>query len=167
LAKCSFRAVYDRLSKLSGDNFDRDFAQAMVDDHNNEIRKFEKQAKKKNDPAADFANETLPTLRKHLEMAQSLPVGKWPLTYVAAASASRHRQANCVCVIRLNNADGKSARLRALQESGGGLSVRQFDRIVMYVWLLSIDLTESRSLVRRGGGAPGERACRASGAGDP
>jgi putative membrane protein len=70
------KAVYDRLAKLSGDNFDREFAKAMVEDHKNDIREFEKEAKKKNDPAADFANETLPTLRKHLEMAQSLASGK-------------------------------------------------------------------------------------------
>ena len=70
------KAVYDRLSKLSGDNFDREFAKAMVDDHKNDIREFEKEAKKKNDPAAEFANQSLPTLRKHLEMAQSLASGK-------------------------------------------------------------------------------------------
>ncbi len=70
------KAVYDRLSKLSGESFDHEFAKAMVEDHKNDIREFEKEAKKKNDPAADFANETLPTLRKHLEMAQSLASGK-------------------------------------------------------------------------------------------
>jgi len=70
------KTVYDRLSKLSGENFDREFAKAMVDDHKNDIREFEKEAKKKNDPAAEFANQTLPTLRKHLEMAQSLASGK-------------------------------------------------------------------------------------------
>jgi putative membrane protein len=70
------KAVYDKLAKLSGDKFDREFAKAMVDDHKSDIREFEKEAKKTNDPAADFANETLPTLRKHLEMAQALASGK-------------------------------------------------------------------------------------------
>jgi len=70
------QSVYDRLAKLSGENFDREFAKAMVEDHKTDIGEFEKQAKKKNDPAADFANETLPTLRKHLEKAQSLASGK-------------------------------------------------------------------------------------------
>jgi len=70
------KAVYERLSKLSGDNFDREFVKAMVEDHKKDIRDFEKEAQKKNDPAAEFANETLPTLRKHLEMAQSLASGK-------------------------------------------------------------------------------------------
>ena len=70
------QAVYDKLSKLSGEKFDRRFAKAMVKDHKKDIREFEKEAKKKNDPAADFANETVPTLRKHLEMAESLEKGK-------------------------------------------------------------------------------------------
>jgi len=70
------KTVYDRLSKLSGENFDREFAKAMVEDHKSDIREFEKEAKKKNDPAAEFASQTLPTLRKHLEMAQSLASGK-------------------------------------------------------------------------------------------
>jgi putative membrane protein len=66
------KAVYDKLSKLSGPAFDKAFAKAMVDDHKEDIRAFEKQSKKKNDPTAGFANEILPDLRKHLEMAQSL-----------------------------------------------------------------------------------------------
>ena len=33
---------------------------------------FQKEAKKKNDPAADFASNTLPTLQKHLDAAQKL-----------------------------------------------------------------------------------------------
>ena len=74
------KAVYEKLSKLSGAAFDRAFAKAMVDDHKKEISKFEKQAKKKDDPTAGFANEILPDLRKHLEMAQSLATGK-PVTH--------------------------------------------------------------------------------------
>jgi putative membrane protein len=66
------KAIHDRLSKLNGAAFDKAFAKAMVDDHKEDIGKFEKQAKKKNDPTADLANEILPDLRKHLEMAQSL-----------------------------------------------------------------------------------------------
>ena len=48
----------------------------MVEDHKKDIREFETETKKKNDPVAEFANETLPTLRKHPEMAQSLASGK-------------------------------------------------------------------------------------------
>lgn len=62
---------YQRLSKLSGDKFDRAFARQMVTDHKKDIRAFEREAKK-NDAAGQFAKDTLPTLRKHLETAQSL-----------------------------------------------------------------------------------------------
>jgi putative membrane protein len=57
---------------LSGEAFDRAFAKNMVDDHKKDIRTYEKEAKKSNDPAAGYANEALPTLKKHLEAAQSL-----------------------------------------------------------------------------------------------
>jgi putative membrane protein len=70
------KAVYDKLAKLSGDAFDREFAKAMVDDHKKDIKEFEKESKKPDDAAASFAKETLPTLQKHLEMAQSLSSGK-------------------------------------------------------------------------------------------
>jgi putative membrane protein len=66
------KANYDKLSKLSGDRFDREFVNHMVMDHQKDIREYEKEAKRKNDPAGDYANETLPTLRKHLDTAQSL-----------------------------------------------------------------------------------------------
>ena len=70
------KTTYDKLAKLSGDAFDREFAKAMVQDHKKDIKEFEKEAKKSDDPAAAFAKETLPTLHKHLETAQSLASGK-------------------------------------------------------------------------------------------
>lgn len=65
------KATYDRMSKMSGDNFDRDFAKHMVTDHKKDIKAYEKEAKK-NDAAGAYAKEALPTLQKHLETAQSL-----------------------------------------------------------------------------------------------
>jgi putative membrane protein len=70
------KKVYDKLSKLSGQKFDRTFANEMVKDHKKDIKEFEKAAKKESGPAPAFANETLPTLRKHLESAQALSKGK-------------------------------------------------------------------------------------------
>jgi putative membrane protein len=52
------------------------FATAMVKDRKKDIREFEREAKKSNEPAAKFARETAPKLRKHLEMAGSLAKGK-------------------------------------------------------------------------------------------
>lgn len=68
------KAMYDKMSKLSGDKFDREFAKHMVADHKKDIKDYEKQAKQ-NDAAGSYAKETLPTLQKHLETAQSLNGG--------------------------------------------------------------------------------------------
>jgi len=66
------QAEIDRLAKLSGDKFDKAFVQHMVADHKKDIKEFQKEAKKTNDPVGSFANEVLPDLQKHLQMAQSL-----------------------------------------------------------------------------------------------
>lgn len=67
--------IYKKLSKLSGPAFDREFAKAMVKDHKKDIAEFEKQSQG-NDDVAKFAQETLPTLKKHLQTAESLDEGK-------------------------------------------------------------------------------------------
>jgi len=48
----------------------------MVKDHKKEIATYEKGSKKQNDPAAAYAAETLPTLQKHLQTANSLARGR-------------------------------------------------------------------------------------------
>ena len=65
------KAEHDRMLKLTGTRFDSEFARMMVADHKKDITEFQKEAKK-NDAAGSFAKETLPTLQKHLEAAQSL-----------------------------------------------------------------------------------------------
>ena len=64
-------ATYNRLAKLTGNQFDRAFAKDMVADHKSDIKSFEKESTK-NDAAGSYAKETLPTLRKHLQAAESL-----------------------------------------------------------------------------------------------
>ena len=63
---------YDKMSKLTGAAFDKAFAQHMVADHKKDIAAFQKETKSKNQTVAGFASETLPTLQKHLQTAQSL-----------------------------------------------------------------------------------------------
>jgi putative membrane protein len=65
------KADFDRMAKLSGAAFDTAFAKHMVEDHKKDIKEYETEAKKK-DAAGNYANEALPTLRKHLEAAQGL-----------------------------------------------------------------------------------------------
>ena len=66
---------YDRMSKLNGAAFDKEFAKHMVADHKKDIAEFQAQAKGTDD-VASFAKDTLPTLQKHLQTAQSLESGK-------------------------------------------------------------------------------------------
>lgn len=65
------KKVYDRLSKEQGARFDKAFARAMVKDHKEDIAKYEKEAKSKG-PLGTFAQETVPTLQKHLKSAQEI-----------------------------------------------------------------------------------------------
>lgn len=69
------KADYDKLSKLSGRQFDRQFAQMMVMDHQKDISEFRHQARNANDPVGQFASQTLPTLQKHLDAAEKLERG--------------------------------------------------------------------------------------------
>jgi putative membrane protein len=69
------KSDYDKMSKLSGAQFDKMFVSHMLADHRKDIKDYEKAGKKK-DVAGSYATETLPTLRKHLETAQSLSAGK-------------------------------------------------------------------------------------------
>lgn len=65
------KAEYERMSKLSGNQFDKQFAQHMVMDHKKDISEFQQESKKSG-AAANFAKQTLPVLRQHLKIAQSL-----------------------------------------------------------------------------------------------
>jgi len=65
------KATYEKLSKLSGQQFDHEFAQHMVQDHKKDINAFEQESKKSG-KVASFAQDALPVLRKHLQIAESL-----------------------------------------------------------------------------------------------
>ena len=60
-----------KLKGLHGAAFDREFVRYMIQDHKKDISKFEQQAAGK-DQTAELARQTLPTLRKHLQVAESL-----------------------------------------------------------------------------------------------
>ena len=63
----------DRFARLSGAEFDRMYMDHMVKDHKKDVAEFEKQAEKGTDPSIrSFAQQTLPTLREHLTLAESL-----------------------------------------------------------------------------------------------
>jgi putative membrane protein len=63
----------DKLSKLSGAEFDREYAAHMLSDHKKDVSEFKKAAEKSKDSDLKaFAGKTLPTLQEHLTLAQNL-----------------------------------------------------------------------------------------------
>ena len=66
------QAEYQHLASLSGSQFDKAFVKAMIKDHKKDIREFKKESKASNSPAASYAKTSLPTLQKHLRLAESL-----------------------------------------------------------------------------------------------
>jgi putative membrane protein len=68
----SHKRDIEKLGKLQGADFDRDYMKAMVADHKKTVSLFEKEAKSGKDPELkQFAATLLPALQKHLQMAQS------------------------------------------------------------------------------------------------
>jgi len=66
-----------KLSALSGAEFDREYGKMMLSDHRKDVSEFEKQSTRATDPDLKaFATKTLPTLKEHLQMAESLPGAK-------------------------------------------------------------------------------------------
>jgi putative membrane protein len=69
--KGDHKKLHDKLSKANGLEFDREYVKAMVDDHKKDIKKFEEQAKDGKDAELKaFAQQTVPKLKEHLQMAE-------------------------------------------------------------------------------------------------
>lgn len=64
----------EKLAKLQGDAFDKEYAHMMLKDHEEDVALFKKEADSGQDPNLKaFAAKTLPTLEDHLRMARELP----------------------------------------------------------------------------------------------
>ena len=67
------KGEYEKLAKMSGPEFDRAYARAMVRDHMKDISEFKTEA---NDGSVhnikEFASSTLPTLQEHLMLAHNM-----------------------------------------------------------------------------------------------
>ena len=65
--------VYNRLSQLSGAEFDKAYARDMVSDHKQDIATFKTESDNGKDQAIkDFAFRTLPTLETHMKLAREM-----------------------------------------------------------------------------------------------
>ncbi len=64
---------FDKLKKLSGAEFDREYMEAMVKDHEKAVKAFEKESKEGKDEAMKrWAGQLTPILKHHLEMARKV-----------------------------------------------------------------------------------------------
>ena len=71
------RGEIDRLAKLSGAEFDREFLNEAVSDHRADLDEFQKEAASGSNKAIrDFAAGSQPTLQSHLNMALAAQSGR-------------------------------------------------------------------------------------------
>jgi putative membrane protein len=67
------KRLHDRLSKLSGAEFDRAYMEEMVKDHRNDVKEFQREAGRAKDAdVKGYASKTLPTLQEHLKQAETV-----------------------------------------------------------------------------------------------
>jgi putative membrane protein len=65
--------LYDKLAKESGADFDKDYMNAMVNDHQDDVNAFNDEVKNgKNEKLRAYAQNTLPTLQQHLQSAKQI-----------------------------------------------------------------------------------------------
>ena len=63
--------IVDKLSKLSGADFDKEYMKLMVKGHEKDVAAFKKASKDLKDPdLKDFATKTLPAFEEHLKLAK-------------------------------------------------------------------------------------------------
>ena len=68
----SHQKKMEKLQKLNGAQFDKQYMDDMVKDHKKDVKDFQKQTKSAKDPdVKNFAAQTLPTLQEHLQMAEA------------------------------------------------------------------------------------------------
>ncbi|HEY2082118.1 MAG TPA: DUF4142 domain-containing protein [Verrucomicrobiae bacterium] len=68
----SQRRAQAKLEKLTGADFDQQYAKDMLEDHVTDIKKFQKASQTVEDAdVKQYAQESLPTLQKHLQHAES------------------------------------------------------------------------------------------------
>ncbi len=66
------QAEYDKLSKMSGAGFDKEYERYMTADHKMDVAAFKKESMTGQNPdLKSFAGDTLPTVQQHLQMLQS------------------------------------------------------------------------------------------------
>jgi len=67
------QAAYDLLKTKTGADFDKAYVDAIVKDHEEDVKAFQREADKgKDEQIKAFATETLPVLQGHLEKIKAI-----------------------------------------------------------------------------------------------
>jgi putative membrane protein len=67
------KALYDKLSTLSGAAFDKTYVHAMVEDHQKDAKEYETESGKvKDSQLKSYVDQTLPVVQQHLSHIQSI-----------------------------------------------------------------------------------------------
>lgn len=74
--KIGQQRALDRMAKLAGDDFDREFVRSVaLREHQRDVRQFEAASRNARDPELKaWAAKVLPTLQRHLSQARQLPM---------------------------------------------------------------------------------------------
>jgi len=115
------QAMVDKLGKLSGADFDREYMKTMVKDHEKAVKMFQDQSQKGSDADAKaFAAKTLPTLQNHLQMARTVAA-----TVGAGTSARSSGNTNPDDMSMNSNTDTNSNRRSNSNKNSNGNSNRR------------------------------------------
>ena len=69
----SHQSTYDKLSKLTGGDFDKEYVNEMVSDHEKDLKEFQSQAADSSDADVKaFAAKVVPVIQKHLDTIKAL-----------------------------------------------------------------------------------------------
>ena len=70
------KRLHDRLAKLSGADFDREYMREMVRDHDADVKEFQKESKSAKDAdLKSWVGKTLPVLEEHKKQAHEVYAG--------------------------------------------------------------------------------------------
>jgi putative membrane protein len=82
--------LYDRLSKLTGADFDRAYMKEMVKDHDKDVKAFQKEADAgKDSDVKAWAAKTLPALKEHQDQAKQVMASVQGKSSPAASPAQK------------------------------------------------------------------------------
>lgn len=117
--------LYDELQQKSGREFDQAYMDEMVSDHEEDVQAFEEYVQTGTDPdLVTFAQETLPTLEEHLELAKqtqkqvSASAGQPQSTQQAAAGGQTQAQTGQQQMVSIDEVIGSTVVNRQGEDVG-------------------------------------------------